>query len=257
VSAAGAGLTGVEPRAGSAPVLRTRLLAAAAWPLLPLLLLQGAWLRRRVPRLPEASEPTGSTPGNGAPLRLLLLGESTAAGVGVERHAQGIGGQLARELTRRTGRPVAWCAVGRNGATARITRDALLPRVPAGPWDAVVIALGVNDVLRMHRPARWAADLASLVDALRSRPGIGRVVLAPVPPMGCFPAIPQPLRAVLGARAACLDAAAHRVATRLGAPRAALDHEVPDPALFCRDGVHPSEAGYAAWARLLPDVLVP
>ncbi|HLM69468.1 MAG TPA: hypothetical protein VK358_18145, partial [Longimicrobium sp.] len=55
-----------------ASTLGTALLA-------PVLVLQGKRVRRTTPRLPEAAGPrTGAVAGRGAPVRLLVLGESTA-----------------------------------------------------------------------------------------------------------------------------------------------------------------------------------
>ena len=68
----------------------------------------------------------------------------------------------------------------------------------------------------------------------------------------------QLVRAVLGARAERLD----RAAARLAAERPGVAHaprgrvaEPDAPALFCRDGFHPSAAGYARWGRELAPVL--
>ncbi|MFD4764213.1 hypothetical protein ACFWOJ_36970, partial [Streptomyces sp. NPDC058439] len=73
-----------------------------------------------------AGEPAGERAGAAAggaagagPLRVAVVGESTAAGCGVERHEEGFTGQFARELSARTGRPVDWAVRGRYGATAR------------------------------------------------------------------------------------------------------------------------------------------
>jgi len=65
--------------------------------LAPLLVWQGKQTRRTTPRLPEAGgEPHGQY-GDGEPaLRLLVIGESTAAGVGVAHHQDGLASQLAR-----------------------------------------------------------------------------------------------------------------------------------------------------------------
>ncbi|KAB0649370.1 SGNH/GDSL hydrolase family protein, partial [Burkholderia diffusa] len=49
----------------------------------PLLLMQGRRVRRVTPRLAEAAGPRDGTAGDGPPLRVLVLGDSAAAGVGV------------------------------------------------------------------------------------------------------------------------------------------------------------------------------
>jgi lysophospholipase L1-like esterase len=193
------------------------------------------------------------TDGGAPPLRLLMIGESTAAGVGAESHADGLPGLTARAVAGHTGRSVAWRVLGRNGATARAALTDLLAPAEDVRADVAVIVLGVNDTLRFHSPARWRRDLAALVAAVRERCGPIPVVLAGVPPVGRFPALPQPLRGVLGLRAALLDHTARRLAAELPAARhvgtPVLDASVD--AYFCADRFHPSPRGYATWAAAL------
>lgn len=224
----------------------------ATWPLLPVALAQGLRLRSRVPRLPEAAGPReGVAAGGGTPLRLLVLGESTVAGVGAPTQEQALAAQLARALATRTGRTVQWQAVGKNGVTAAATHTLLVRRLQPEPQDAVVVVLGVNDTLALRGPSRWTSDLQRLIAAVREKTGPAPVFLAAVPPMSEFPALPAPLRTVLGVRARVLDQAAARLTHRL--PDV---HHVPLPGrferdFFCHDGLHPSPAGYRAWADSL------
>ncbi|SDX17279.1 Lysophospholipase L1 [Amycolatopsis xylanica] len=217
--------------------------------LAPVLLAQALHVRRVTPRLPGASGPvTGSVPG-GDPLRLLVLGESTVDGVGAATHEEALTGQLALALAERTGRGVRWQAVGRTGANARVVRTDLLPA--AEPADLVVIALGVNDTIELHSAARYRRDLLRLVVAIRRGLGPVPVLLAGVPPMDRFPVLPRPLRAVLGARSAALDAAAVRLTRVPGVGHAPMPSEILADDLFAADGFHPGPAGYRKWAAQL------
>jgi len=235
--------------------LKTRIVAAAAFPLLPVLFVQGRGVRRRTPRLPDAAGATeGVVPGHGEPLRLVVLGESTVAGIGAAAHDRALTGRVAESLARVTGRPVRWRAAGRSGANARESME-LVALVGDEPADAVAIALGVNDTLRFRPPPLWASDVARLVEAIRARVGPAPVAIAGVPPMHTFPALPQPLRAVLGARARRLDAALARLPARLPALRHVPMRLDPARHLFCDDGFHPSEAGYAIWGERMGEVL--
>lgn len=226
----------------------------ASTPLLPVVALQGRRVRRTTPRLPQVGGPsTGIAAGARPPLRVLVLGESTAAGVGSETHEEGLAGQFARAVAARAGRAVRWRAVGRVGATARCARERLVPGLPAEPVDLLVVALGINDVLRQRAPRAWAADLERLVDAVRERVGPVPVVLAGVPPAGRFPALPQPLRALLGLRAAALDREAARLARRLPGV-VHVPAELPaGEHFFAADRFHPSPAGYRVWAEALAE----
>lgn len=72
--------------------------------------------------------------------------------------------------------------------------------------DAAVVVLGVNDTLTLTTPGSWRATVERVIDALTPHltPG-GPVVLAGLPAVGRFTALPQPLRTVLGRHAAALD----------------------------------------------------
>ena len=237
------------------PDLALRIASTLGLALAPVLVVQGRRVRRTTPRLPEAAGPReGVAPGAGPPLRLLVLGESTAAGVGAGDHSEAVAGQAARSLAAHAGRAVHWRVLGRNGATAATTRTELLAPAGGVAADVAVIALGVNDTLRLHGPGRWAADLRALIAAVRERCGAVPVVLSAVPPMERFPALPRPLRDVLGVRARLLD----RTAARLAREMEAVSH-VPMPPMegdsaspfFCEDGFHPSVHGYRLWGAAL------
>ena len=70
----------------------------AAIALGPLLLLQGRRVRRSVPRLPEPTGPRSGCVGAGRSLRVLIAGDSAAAGVGSANQDQALSGQLIRCL---------------------------------------------------------------------------------------------------------------------------------------------------------------
>lgn len=132
-------------------------------------------------------------------------------GVGAPTHAEALTGQLADVLAE-GGREVRWQAVGRRGATAREVRRELVPRLQ--PADLLVVVLGVNDTLALRSAARFRRDLLGIVVDARRRIGAVPVVLAGVAPVGRFPALPRPLRDVLGVRSNALDRAAREL-TRL------------------------------------------
>ncbi len=219
---------------------------------LPVVLFQARRLQRTALRLPAARAPLEGTCGTAAEtLGLLVLGESTAAGVGARDHERALAGRLAARLAERLGARVSWRALGINGFDARATREHLLPQSPARGFECVVIVLGVNDVLALHTPARWLRDLAALIDAVRRRHAPRLVTVCGVPPVGCFPAIPAPLRGVFGGVATALERATARwCAGEAGVLHAPVSGMPTDqPALFCADGFHPSERGYELWAE--------
>lgn len=213
----------------------------------PLWLAQGLHVALTTPRLPEAAGPRAGRVGQGR-LRLLILGDSSAAGVGVDRQDDALAGQLVAALADHhpDWRLEAW-----TGATTALTL-ARLRALPEIPFDIAVVALGVNDVTRGVPLKRWLIHQRELAAALSGRFGVRHLYLSGVPPMGAFPALPRPLRDVLGARAARFDAAlAGLAATIPGARHLAFDTVQLQPAMMAQDGYHPGAAAYALWAEAL------
>lgn len=230
--------------------------AAATAGLLPLLVAQGVRVRRDTPRLPGAAGPVVGSVGMGPVLRLVVLGESTVAGVGAATHADGLTGRLAVELADRFDVSVTWRAAGRIGANVATVRRQVLPQLAGRAADVVVVACGVNDVIEFTPTTRWRVGLLRLLVELRRSLGPVPVVLTGVPPMGRFPSLPQPLRTVLGLRARDLDDAAARLAARLsGVVHVPMPADVLTGSTFCPDRFHPSQAGYALWAEHLADAI--
>lgn len=178
------------------------------------------------------------------------------AAVGLADQAEAVVPRLAAKVAASRNCGVDWQTAARSGATIDFTRAKLLPLLDAGPTDIVIVALGVNDCLRLSSVRRWRAELAGLIEAIRFRLEPGRIVLAGVPPMQHFPALPIPLSAMLGLRAALLDAATRQFADAeedvLHAP---MDFVEQPDGQFCCDGFHPNARAHALWARQLADLL--
>jgi lysophospholipase L1-like esterase len=226
--------------------------------LFPLVALQGTVTRRRVPCLPPVQPPHhGVVPGRGSTIRLLAIGESTVAGVGLTHSEETVAATTARALARRTRRPVAWHGLGLSGATVNQAAERLLPRVARGAADLLVISFGVNDTLAYRSPSTFAGDLAALVTAARARIGDAAVVVTGVAPLACFPALPWPLRTILNWRSVALQEAAERLAARF--PRLVVERfaEPFGPHLFAVDGFHPNMEAHALWGEEIASLALP
>ncbi|PYC28333.1 lysophospholipase [Aquipseudomonas alcaligenes] len=239
----------------------SRLRAGLWWGLalasLPLALPLALHTRRTALRLPPAAGAQSGLAGTGlggAPLRLLLIGESTVAGVGVEAQEAALAGQLAQALATRLQRPVAWRACGENGITAGEACTRLLPLALREPADLVLLVFGVNDTTHLSSLARWEDSLRALSRALSAQGE--RVVFTGVPPIQHFSALPWLLRRLLGLRAALLDAELRRISAQEGAQYARLELEFAEEYL-ARDGYHPSALGYRVWGEGLAERLRP
>jgi lysophospholipase L1-like esterase len=215
--------------------------------LAPILMWQGRRLKKRIPRLPEAAEPSGCVAGAAPAVRLAVFGDSTGAGVGADRHEEALAGHLGTGIARATGREVYWRAVARSGATSATARD-LVPRLAVSDWrpDVVIVVIGVNDLKNLRRLRDWKRDIAALLAAVRETAAGAEVVVSGMAPVGRFPSLPQPLRWVMGLRARAMD---HELRRDPGF--VPLDASMARPELFGRDGFHPSSRGYQEWAEQL------
>lgn len=221
-----------------------------------------------VPTLAEPAGPrvgTAGDPHHPAPLRLLLLGDSAALGLGAATQEEALLGHLVRTLAPHT--PLRYQLIARSGATTAGTRQHLAARAwtPDDAADVVVTSLGLNDVTRGRAPEAIVSDLEGIVTLLAAQTGARRVILSGLPPIGRFPALPQPLRGYLGRQAAAADRAiVHWAASRPPAAGTPVVEHLPlpfdtHPALagvslaeaMASDGFHPGPRIYQAWGEAL------
>ena len=198
--------------------------------------------------------------GLGEPVQLVVLGDSSAAGMGADHRYQTVGAIIANGVSALTGRPVHLtnCAVvGAESSGLELQLANALDQVPH-PHVAVIM-IGANDVT--HRIDKSIA-VRHLGDTVRRLRDLGtEVVVGTCPDLGTIQPIPQPLR-LIGRRWSRDMAAAQTVAVveaggrtvslgdLLGPEFAERPHE-----MFSADRFHPSPAGYArAAAALLPSV---
>ncbi|GAA3747398.1 hypothetical protein GCM10022225_33880 [Plantactinospora mayteni] len=267
-------MTGLDTTSGTATYgMATRIARGAAVTLLAgtvggIALLAGEAFvaRNRRYARPELGLALRSTVGRAGapPLRLVLLGDSAALGVGVDRADDTVGGQLARLLSEGAGpagggeRQVWLSSVGVSGSRstdlATQVARALLGERP----DVAVILVGANDVVGLRRPGEAAAYLGAAVRRLRGAQV--RVVVGTCPDLGAVRAIAPPLRQIAGwwgRQTARAQAVAVLEAGGAVVDLAAETGPVfrADAGTLCHDGYHPSADGYRVWAHaLLPAV---
>jgi lysophospholipase L1-like esterase len=189
-----------------------------------------------------------------------MLGDSSAAGLGVERAGDAPGAVIAAGLAALTGRPVRLhpvAVVGAESSQLDAQVDRLLAVAPSP--DAAVIMVGANDVTHRIKTSESVRALSAAVTRLREAGAV--VVVGTCPDLGTIEPIAQPLR-WLARRWSRELAAAQTIAVveaggrtvslgdLLGSEFASRPRE-----MFSADRFHPSAAGYArAAAALLPSV---
>jgi lysophospholipase L1-like esterase len=226
---------------------------AAAVPLAPVLFVQARRARATIPRLPDAALPwSGSLPGADL-IRLLVLGDSTAAGVGADSQQEALPGSLAHEFGDRFDRGTEWKAIGANGATSRDILEKFIEEATAEPYDVVFLTIGANDALGLRSRRAFARDIREIVRRLRGSSPDALLLVSLMPRFDRFRSLRSPLRWNLALHAASLDDGA-RAAVR-GLDRVfALPKPPPyTPTFWATDLFHPGPSGYREWAEFVLD----
>lgn len=219
-------------------LLRTVLLS-------PVLVPQVVWVRARTPMLPEPDGARRGEAGQGPDLRLLIVGDSAAAGVGASHQDEALLGQLLLRLTPRF--RVTWDL---RATTGHKTVDAIevVENMDPGRFDVAVTSLGVNDVTGLVRRKVWLEQQKRLRVLLRKKFGVSRILVSGLPPMHKFPALPQPLRAHVGRQASRLNEDLRSEVADDGSARFLDLRFTEDRTLMSPDGFHPGPAVYTEWA---------
>ncbi|MDF3036850.1 MAG: GDSL-like Lipase/Acylhydrolase family protein [Paucimonas sp.] len=222
--------------------------------LAPLLLTQAKHLRRTALRLPE---PAGAREGcadagSGQRIRILFLGDSSAAGVGVGCQEQALALQASALLAQRSGMRVDWQLVAKSGINAAGALE-LLDTETLKPADIVVTALGVNDVTSQFCIKRFVGNYKAVMDKAFRLTGAKTAVITGLPPMHVLPAIPQPLRWYLGQCAHRLDKGLRRWTAEHTHLEYLSMQWAAQPEEMARDGYHPGPNLYRRWAELVAE----
>jgi lysophospholipase L1-like esterase len=216
---------------------------AAKIALTPLLMWQAVSTRRRMPRLPEADGARSGVVGRGKALHLLVAGDSSAAGVGVDDQGLALAEPLDRKLAQTTGRRVHWRLVARSWLNTAQTLELL--RRECVRADVAVIVTGVNDVIEQlpsHRAVRHREALATW---LRHHGGARHVAFLPLPPVHAFRGLPQPLRWVAGQDAHRHNQVLRQWLSAQGEGLSLVDVTMPmNRGMLASDGFHPGEKAY-------------
>ncbi|MDW3221695.1 MAG: SGNH/GDSL hydrolase family protein [Paracoccaceae bacterium] len=226
-------------------MVRARLRAAA---LSPVLAFQAMKVISKTPRLPEPEGPRVGRVGSGPDLRVLIVGDSSAAGVGADHQLEALSGRLTHALAANFS--VSWQLVAKTGMTTR-KMPGYLKKNAQLRFDIAVTALGVNDVTRLVAPMTWVAQTNAFHQVLENDFGVRRIYVTAVPPMAKFPSIPDPLAGFLGDRASLMNAAQQRGLDTHGSARLVDPDWGFDDTMMASDRFHPGPRLYARWGSAM------
>jgi lysophospholipase L1-like esterase len=226
-----------------------RFSRAIAVLLSPVVLPQARRVKRVIPRLPDAAKPWHGQTGDDAEISVLVLGDSTAAGVGAETQDDALPGNLARMLSKSWERPVSWRAIGENGATTGDIVLRYLDEASHQQYDMIFVSIGANDALKLRSRGAFRRDFRTIIRRLRSVSPKALILVSSLPGFGQFTALPNPLRWALHLHAQNLEQAARRVVR--SEPGVIMSPPAPPYTadFFASDRFHPSASGYRDWAE--------
>lgn len=245
--------------------------------LAPVYFHQGRRIKRDTIRLPEPDgersglvslhPATDDSASDLSTLKLMIVGDSAAAGVGSQTQQEALVGKLIPILTQQLSAyssfsMLDWSLQATTGHTSfDILRRLYVLPAPNKPVDVMLLSVGVNDTTSNVAIDKWKQQIEDIIAIAQRKFGVKELMFLSLPPMADMPAIPAPLNNFVGAKASLLDQILQQVcATHDGVNYMATDfarmiqeHSNGAPidiaVMFASDGFHPSSLMYGYWAQ--------
>ncbi|RLV55709.1 SGNH/GDSL hydrolase family protein [Aeromicrobium phragmitis] len=190
----------------------------------------------------------------GTPVKVLVLGDSTAVGYGMKRADQTPPALIGLGLSHLFDAPVDVRSVAKVGARSSHLAEQIESAIDHAP-DLVFILVGANDVTHQVSPGRASRFLSEAIGRLRAEGA--EVVVGTCPDLGTVKQLPQPLRAVARLLSRQMARAQTVASVKAGARVVSLADLLgplfvsKGEALFGEDRFHPSAMGYATMVSFL------
>ena len=215
------------------------------FPWLPFLVYQAKKVRKSSPKLPAQSPLL--TLGQGEK-HVVLLGESTVAGVGASSASTTLAGNFSRIF----GDSYQIETIGKKGLRVKEAFSLYLKHKNSEnkKSEGVILFLGANDCFLLTYPQVFKIELESLIQQIQVATGAEWIYLAAIPPVHLFPAFSEQMRSFLYKQRNYL---LHEMETIAARKPQLIFHQIPmdlQPEFFSADGVHPSDLGYQKIAEL-------
>lgn len=187
------------------------------------------------------------------PVRIVMIGDSTAAGIGSTVTTGSVGGHLA-SLLQESGVSVELSSVAISGSQTEDLGPQVSRALMAKP-DLAVVLIGANDATHLASIRGVRKNLGDALDRLKAA-DVG-VVVGTCPDLDAAYAFLQPLRAIAGFRGRQIASAERGVIEKRDLPHVDIAAETgdtirndPDRYLSV-DRLHPNDEGYLLWAKAL------
>lgn len=217
-----------------------------------------AYYREYLPTEPALELGGTFGPPDGEPLTFVVLGDSTAAGLGAGSPEHAYASVLSERLGD-DGWRVKLVAHGISGARVATVLADQVPLALQSDPDLIFVGIGANDSTHLTSLSAVERDMDELLTRLETS---GATIVVAGPPDMRAHAWLEPLRSIVGWRGRQVAERIEAVANRHGHPVVQLAEEAgpyfasnPDDA-YAEDNFHPGPGGYRAWADAIYPVLV-
>ena len=225
------------------------LLKAATIALIPALVIQGNRVKKNTLRLPEPEGAREGQTGTGNKLSLLILGDSAAAGVGVEHQDDALLGAILHEL--KDDFEIDWKLQAKTGDTSSKVIHAL-DQIEVQHYEVIVTSVGVNDVTKLIPVEVWIQKQEQLYSKIQQKFSPKLIIAAGVPPMNMFPALPNPLAWLFGQYAKQMNQQLENFVNQQ-VNMQWIEYDIEKYRAMnlqmAADGFHPSKEVYTLWGQ--------
>jgi lysophospholipase L1-like esterase len=221
------------------------------YPWIPFLVYQAKQIRKSSPSLPSQS--SRLTLGHGEN-HILLLGESTVAGVGASSPAHTLAGNFHRLL----GESYQIETIGKKGLRVKEALSLFYQhrQEHRRKFKGVILFLGANDCFLLTSPDAFKKEVETLIHQIQVATSSQWIYLAAIPPVHLFPAFSKRMQAFLQIQRSYLQSELEKIADNH--PKV-IYHGIPmdlQPEFFSADRIHPSDLGYQKIAELAVEKLI-
>lgn len=217
-----------------------------------------AYTRAYLPTEPSLVLGGSFGPSGGESLRFVVLGDSTAAGLGAGSAEHAYATVLSERLGA-DGYRVELIAHGVSGARVKTVLEDQVPLALRSDPDLIFVGIGANDSTHLTSLSSVERDMDELLGRLETT---GATIVVAGPPDMRADAWLEPLRSIIGWRGRQVADRIEAVAQRRGHQVVQLAEKAgpyfaahPDEA-YGGDNFHPGPGGYRAWADAIYPVLI-
>lgn len=218
------------------------------YPLLPFLIYQAKTIRKNNPLPPAQSNHLIL---GDSDQRVLILGESTAAGVGASKPETSLAGTIFHLFKEK----YEVINLGKNGLRVKELIPTFNEEIGSNPKkvEGIFLFMGANDCFRLTKPTQFRFELENIISWLNQSFAPNWIYLSAIPPVHIFPAFTPQLKYFLLRQRKFLSKEMERIASQ---HHHMIYEEIRfdlTPEFFASDGIHPSDQGYQAIAQFAID----